>query len=84
VPLFRGQHQHVYGRCMRCGCRWPLDQMVWQKGKLLCTGYQCNDTAIIGSRDLNVARQVAIDRHEGQPDPKLTHPTDPRHDYGIE
>jgi hypothetical protein len=40
----------------------------------------CVDSAIVGSRDLNVARQIAVDRHELQVDRKLTDPQDRRND----
>jgi hypothetical protein len=36
----------------------------------------CVDKAIIGSRDINVARAVSVYRHELEPDAKLTNPTD--------
>jgi len=64
----------VYYTCARCGCTQPLAEMRWQNGQLYCFTYNCVDTAIIGSRDLNVARAVAIDRKELQPDPKLVEP----------
>lgn len=57
--------------------------MEWQNGKLLCTGNNCVDKAIRGSRDIAVAKQIAVDRHEQQPDPKLTNPTDPRRDLDV-
>lgn len=65
---------------MRCAVRTPLSLMRWQNGLLLCTPNKCVDTAIVGSRDLNVAREVGVDRHELQPDPKLTNPTERRND----
>lgn len=65
---------------MRCGRRMPLEIMRWQYGLLLCSWSDCIDTAVVGSRDLEVARQVAIDRHELVPDPKLTHTPDPAAD----
>jgi hypothetical protein len=74
------QRKNVYEVCQRCGVTWPLAEMRWQNGKLLCQPNRCLDAAIIGSRDLNVARAVAQDRHELQPDPKLTHPVDRRND----
>jgi hypothetical protein len=54
--------------------------MRWQNGILVCSGTDCVDTAIVGSRDINVARAVAIDRHEMMPDPKLTEATDRKAD----
>lgn len=74
MPLWRGQLTNVYHTCMRCGTRQPLSKMVWQNGILICSTEKCVDTAIIGSRDLNVARAVGIYRHELEADPKLTQP----------
>lgn len=78
--LWRGWLQHVYYTCQRCGVRQPLSKMRWQNGILVCSVNQCVDTAIVGSRDIKVAREVAVDRHELQPDPKLTEPVDRRND----
>jgi hypothetical protein len=58
----------------------PLGEMRWQYGLLVCQWSDCIDTAVVGSRDLEVARQVAIDRHELQPDPKLVEVGDPTTD----
>jgi hypothetical protein len=49
--------------------------MDWQNGLLLCHPNGCFDTAIVGSRDLAVAKQVSIWRHELEPDAKLTAPS---------
>ena len=65
---------------MRCGFRQPLSKMIWQNGVLVCSPTNCVDTAIIGTRDLNVARATAIYRHEQEPDPKLTNPIDRKND----
>ena len=59
---------------MRCGRRQPLAEMQWQNGLLICQVTNCVDTAIIGSRDIAVAKAVAINRHELEPDPKITTP----------
>lgn len=80
MPLWRSQRKHTYHVCARCGFRQPLSKMRWQDGKLVCTVTDCVDKAIVGSRDLNVARQVGINRHELEPDVKLTQPTDRRSD----
>ena len=58
----------------------PLARMVWQLGILVCDVYDCIDTAVIGSHELAVAREVGLDRHELQPDPKLIQPKDPYQD----
>ena len=80
MPLWRSQHSNVYEYCQRCGRRQPLSMMRWQNGILVCSATNCIDTAIVGSRDLNVARAVSTYRHEFEPDPKLTQPTDRRAD----
>ncbi len=80
MPLWRSERQNIYHVCARCGFRQPLSKMRWQNGILVCVVTDCVDKAIIGSRDLNVARQVGINRHELEPDPKLTQATDRRAD----
>jgi hypothetical protein len=68
------QRQNIYHTCARCGTDQPLARMKWQNGILICSTLRCIDTAIIGSRDINVAREIGIDRHELVPDVKLTTP----------
>lgn len=80
MPLLRGQRANVYHFCARCGFRARLSEMQWQNGQLFCKQTNCVDTAIVGTRDLNVVRQISSDRKELQPDPKLTNPTDRRND----
>jgi len=80
MPLWRAEGENVYYSCMRCGRRMPLSIMRWQYGLLICSYYDCIDTAVVGSRDLEVVRQVRIDRHELQPDPKLYEVSDPTAD----
>lgn len=70
------QRKNVYHVCQRCGVTRPLAEMRWQNGLLLCKSSDCVDTAIVGARDINVARAVATLRPELQPDPKLTQPVD--------
>lgn len=82
MPLFRSQRKNVYHFCQRCNDRYPLTQMGWQNGKLLCFA-KCYDRGInpiIGTRDIKVARALAINRHELEPDPKLTQPSDRKND----
>lgn len=80
MPLWRSQRKNVYEFCARCGFRQPLSKMIWQNGLLVCSVTNCIDKAIIGSRDINVARAVATNRHELEPDAKLTNPTERRVD----
>lgn len=79
MPLFRSKGKNVYHLCMRCDNRYPLAQMAWQNGKLLCLA-KCYDRAIRGSRDIQVAKAVSINRHELEPDEKLTTPSERRSD----
>lgn len=80
MPLWRSQQKNVYHVCQRCGFRQPLSKMRWQNGILVCYVTNCVDKAIVGSRDINVARAVSVYRHELEPDPKLTTPVDRRAD----
>jgi hypothetical protein len=77
MPLWRSEGEQVYHVCARCSRRMPLSEMVWQLGLLVCNWSDCIDTAVVGSRDLAVARAVMVDRKELQPDPKLIHVKDP-------
>lgn len=65
------QLTNVYHVDQRSGFTEPLSEMAWDNGVLTKQA----DTAIIGSRDIKVARAVAIDRHEMTPDRKLTEPS---------
>jgi hypothetical protein len=80
MPLWRGEREYVYWPCARCERRMPLEEMVWQYGQLFCQWSDCIDTAVVGSRDLAVVREVAVDRKELQPDPKLYTVKDPNLD----
>ena len=66
------QRRNVYHIDQRTGFVEPLAEMQWDNGVLT----KQVDTAILGSRDMKVARAVAIDRHELQPDRKLTEPAE--------
>ena len=83
MPLWRGELENVYAICARCNRRFPLADLTWQYGLLLCTWTDCLDSAVVGSRELEVVRQVAIDRKELQPDPKLYEVPDPKRDLDI-
>lgn len=80
MPLYRGIRQNVYHHCGICGTRQKLDDMVWQNGVLRCSANRCVSKAIVGSRDINVAREIAIDRHELEPHDKLVNPVDRKND----
>lgn len=76
MPLWRSQKRNVYYVCQRCGRRQPLAKMQWQNGILVCNVTDCIDSMIIGQRDMAVAREVGVDRHELEPDAKLVNPSD--------
>lgn len=77
---WRGNRTWVYSYCMRCKTRQPLSKLVWQNGTLRCATNRCVSTALIGSRDLAVSRELQANVHELEPDPKLTTPVDRRND----
>lgn len=75
--LIRGQRQHKYHYCGRCGVRYPLSQMVWQtssKGKVLLCRVNCYDTMTDIQRDAEITRRsmIAGQGLELIPDVKLT------------
>lgn len=74
------QRANTYHECGRCGVTRPLGRMRWQNGVIVCYQGGCKDKAIVGSRDLAVVRAVRVNRHELNPDEKLTHPADRRSD----
>lgn len=83
MPRWRAQRTYVYAYCQRCKTRMPLSRLVWQNGVLRCQFNRCVSTAIIGSRDINVARAIAQDLHELEPDKKLTEPVDRKNDQDL-
>jgi hypothetical protein len=74
------QRKNVYEVCQRCGATQPLSEMKWQNGILICSTYNCVDKAIIGSRDIAVAKAIEVYRHELEPDPKMTNPVERKQD----
>lgn len=83
MPLWRAFKKNVYFTCMRCGTREPLSRMKWQYGLLLCSTFDCIDKAVTGARDVAVAKTVAINRHELEPEPKLVTPTPAKDDLDV-
>jgi hypothetical protein len=74
--IWRGYLEHTYFTCMRCQQKWPIEEMQWDDGLLVCT-YRCKDAAINGAFEYRVAQEVSKDCQELQPDPKLINPVDP-------
>ena len=62
--------------CCRCGLRFHIADMGWQRGLLVCYQY-CYDTAksgrpLIGQTEAAIAQVFTNPSNELMPDPKLT------------
>lgn len=62
--------------CSRCGLRFHIADMEWQRGILICLQY-CFDTAksgrpLIGQTEAAIAQVFTNPSNELMPDPKLT------------
>jgi hypothetical protein len=55
----------------------PLEDCSWDNGLLVCNMYGCKDRNVNGAFEMAETREVARDRQELVPDPKLINPTDP-------
>jgi hypothetical protein len=73
--IWRGYMDFVYFTCQRTNRKWPIEDMVWDNGLLVCRDVA--DGAINGSLEYNWAIEASRDRQELVPDPKLIHPIDP-------
>lgn len=73
--IWRGAGEYVYGTSMRSNYKWPLEDMSWDDGLLVCNWEK--DGAINGSFEFRTAIEASRDRRELVPDPKLINPTDP-------
>ena len=74
--IWRSYCENTYYTCQRCGQKWPLADMSWDAGLLVCN-LRCKDGAINGSFEYRMAREASLDRQELVPDPKLITPVDP-------
>jgi hypothetical protein len=74
--ILRNYMTVVYTTCQRCGQKWPIEDCSWDNGLLVCN-YRCHDKSVNGALENAWAKQVAIDRNELVPDPKLVNPVDP-------
>jgi hypothetical protein len=75
--IWRGYLDYVYYTCQRCNRKWPLSDMSWDNGLLVCNAL-CRDRTVLGAVELAQAKEASRDRQELVPDPKLIHPVDPR------
>lgn len=73
--IWRGYMDYVYGTCQRTNRKWPLSDMSWDNGLLVCNDVK--DRVVFGAIELAWAREASRDRQELVPDPKLIHPVDP-------
>jgi hypothetical protein len=73
--IWRGFNEHTYYTCMRTGRKWPIADMSWDNGLLVCNDEK--DGAIDGSFEYRMANECSRDRQELIPDPKLVNPIDP-------
>lgn len=73
--IWRGYGDYTYGTSMRTNYKWPLEDMSWDNGLLVCNWER--DGAINGSFEFRTAIEASRDRRELVPDPKLINPVDP-------
>jgi predicted nucleic acid-binding Zn-ribbon protein len=77
--MYKGKRSYLEGPyhcCSRCGTRFHISDMEWQRGLLLCKQY-CFDYGndgfpLVGQREMAIAAVFEIPSNELMPDPKLT------------
>ena len=82
TSAYRGQrnfHTGSYHYCARCGSRVTMGELIWQRGLLVCTKWDCFDKgnhgfALLGQREADIAAVLTVPSHELQPDEKLITP----------
>lgn len=79
----RSFHDEPWHFCSRCGTRYHLSQLEWQRGLLLCRGTpeNCYDTGndgypLIGQREMAITAVFEVPTQELMPWPKLTDPNE--------
>lgn len=64
--------------CVRCGRKYYMSELQWQRGKLLCThggnGQGCIDKLLVGDREAEIDLVLSDGKLELAPDPKLREP----------
>jgi hypothetical protein len=70
----RSKFQSPWHNCTRCGIKTHLDDMKKERGILVCNRASCDDTELLGARDIRRARAIAqgSELKEMQPHPLLT------------
>ena len=74
---YRSVFEGPWHFCARCCEKTHISEMEWQRGLLLCKRRNCIDTgelALVGSRDMAIAKAIEVPTHELEPDPKLVNP----------
>ena len=59
--------------CARCGRKYYMSELEWQRGKLLCRD-TCTDKLLVGDREAEIALVLGDGKEELAPDPKLREP----------
>jgi hypothetical protein len=77
------QAKSPYHYCGRCGTVQPLAKLKWERGVLVCSTYRCEDTMQIGDREAIIVKKLSNVGQEGQPDRKLTAPSEVSADEDI-
>lgn len=60
--------------CARCDCKTHIDDMDWQRGKLLCKIRQCWDQRLLGGREQIIAQVLGDGQQEYAPVEKIRNP----------
>ena len=83
---YRGKRSKLrspYHYCGRCGTRQHISGLEWQLGVLVCKMYNCQDTALIGSREADIRDALRTTERELRPDDKLIAPGASEHQNDI-
>jgi hypothetical protein len=75
--IWRSYCEVVYYTCQRCQQKYPVDDMSWDNGLLVCNE-RCVDQSVNGALENAWAKEASKDRQELIPDPKIVNPVDPR------
>lgn len=63
--------------CARCGRKYYMTELEWQRGKLLCKhgpSGGCIDVLLVGDREAEINLVLSDGKEELAPDPKLREP----------
>lgn len=76
---YKGKRSYLVGpyhNCARCGTRFHISDLEWQRGLLLCQQF-CIDKGndgfpLVGQREMAISQAFENPSQELMPDPKLT------------